>query len=252
MLALGLRKRNILGITLLQIFMLLFVSYLIALAAGIPLLKPISIFTEHAYKGSYTGVVFSVPWTDLFLLFLGFFIVVSVFQTLHMRQILRQDITALIHEQRTLVLAFSSRSGKRIEHTDKIKANRRIYEMRSIHSVIRSMVKTIVLFTLPLFLMILSISYNESRTFTDERTAWLSPADGRITETVAKQIQSLPSVEKIAKGEIYNDGSYMFLDIYSVPGAEQECADRVEEIANQYGLLSTNIYQAIYIRKNWH
>lgn len=245
---LGLKKREIRTLALVQAFLIFSVSALTALIFSIPLHKLVCIFTDHVYTKTYAGIKFAISWNEiLFAVGLLSFIVV-LFQIIHVSIILKRDISELTHEAQSYAISFASRSSKQIEQPDKIKTYKWIYTTRRIRTVLGAIVKSVVLFALPVFLLIMSISFNQSRTYHNRWDFVLSCAEGQITATVVDEIYSLSSAEEVHMGQMYDDGTYMSISICSADGMEETCAAQLEQIAMDFSLgFSDNYHMAIML-----
>ena len=242
MLTLGIAPTEIVFLSVLQALFLSVCSAVSALAVSIPLLKVVSVFTENAYYDSYPGVSFAVPWMSVFVIVALYLAVIAVFGFVQAKALLNHEIDELMRERDMIRIPYVKRSSDRMLDADKIKAYRVVYERRSILNRLMTLTKTVSLFALPMILLLLSISYNEGRSFTDNRDFWLSPGDGDLTQSILSSIERSPYVDSVASGDLTKDGGYTFAEIYSVSGFEKECGDYLEDLSVKYGLLFVNVY----------
>lgn len=243
MLALGMTKNKIICITALQILIISLPAVVTSLAVAIPLLKIVSLFTEKAYFNSYPGVIFAIPWSNLFVIAALFIFFSLGFQVVSMKIVLRKETMSLIWERNTIYISYVQRSSPKFETSNKMLAYRSLHGKRNIRNRLVHLLKSVALFALPMILLLLSISYNESRVKTDDRDFFLSSADGIITEEIVSGLKNHAWIDEIVVRDKMTNGGYSCVDIYCKDGFEDKCGTLLEEIADDRGLLFANIYQ---------
>ena len=243
MLAMGWPASRIARMTVFQTVWIGLASLPAALSVSIPILKIVSMFTRNAYHDSYAGVTFAIPWPGVAVLSALFLLFTSALQYWISRRLLARDVVDLIRERSRTAPPYVERSDDVIVRREPLAAYRTLYFRRSLRVRLLSLGKTLALFALPMMLLLFSISYNEGRTYSEERDFWLSPADGRITDAVVARLERIPGIESIRLGKAYAEGDYMYAEIDSQADREAECGEWIEQLAAEYGLQFTDFYQ---------
>ncbi len=239
--AMGIKKSRIIGAVSAQTGVVYVIAAAVALGLAYPLNMLICYLTEKLYVGSYTRLTFAVSWGEIAWVFVLFAGICAVFQILHLRMLLRREILVLMNNSGDCQPAYTPKSSRLMDEGDKITAYSRIYSRRMIKASLGKVIKSVTLFALPVFLLTMSVSFNQSRAFDDPRDFVIAKIRNDITSAMVEEIQSLPSVME-ADYEIHPDGTYGNITIYSHSGVEEQCSASLEHITNKYSLQLTDIY----------
>lgn len=240
--SIGLKKCEITAISIIESGIIFLCAIITALALSIPLHKLICVLTEKTYSGDYAGLIFSVSWSEVASVICVMLFTVILFQILHLRRILKNDTIDLLSESKALTVSFAAKTSSIIYNRDKIKAYTIIYHMRRMRSTALHIAKVTLLFALPMFLLIMSISFNESRAYDDGRDFVLSPIGGKITDSVIEDIKAVDYVDKIEAMEKSDSGTYYLVDVFSKENMQEVCLTELEAIAQEYSLALSDIY----------
>lgn len=242
--SIGLRKCEITAISIIESVIIFISAIITALVVSIPIHKLICVLTEKKYSGNYVGLIFSISLLEIALIICVLLLIVIIFQTLHIRSILSNNITDLLNEIKTYTVSFAAKTSRIICNQDKIKAYTIIYFMRCMRSVFAHIGKVMLLFALPMFLLIMSISFNESRAYDDNRDFILSPISSKITDSIIQEIKAVDYVGNIEALQRLEDGTYYLVNIYCKENTQEVCLTEIQNIANKHSLALSDIYHA--------
>ena len=240
--ALGYSKKDIVRIAVVQTLLIDAASILSALVVAIPVHRVLCLLIEKAYGNYYIGLTFSISFVEMILIICLILCVTVLFQIINIQHHLKSDVTDLIHGIKTMYISFVEKSSGQIEKEDRIGAYTRLYYRRQVRSVVRDMLKSLILFALPTFLLVMSVSFNESRAYDDPRDFVLSPLGNLITDSIVDDVKKIPSVLYVDTKENQKDNSYLLINIISQEQMQENCLLEVEEIAQKYSLALSDIY----------
>lgn len=241
----GFKKIEIMIIPCIQTVITSIVSFVFSTIISVLLYAVIYLkmgMAEYMGDYSHTGLVFEIPYGEFIGVYLFETIFVIVFQLLHIYLTLRSDITDNIRGVKNIIISFVQNTSKHIYDNDKLKFYRNVYAKRTFRESLIRIFKNVIMYGLSIFMLIMSIIYNQYIELPEERDFFVSSAEGFLTEEIINELSDIPFIENIHYGKQSKDGIFSYIEINAISGEENNASLEIKAICDTHALLFSDTY----------